>query len=186
MCVTWYTCNCLQKNQVEFQRSTQAKIHVVSYDKLQSHWVMTNAFLHQNFLEKSQVEVREHKSIQNNLLSRYLNDYPPLPPPNRTTQYSIPKSTQKQLSLVSQMLEVAVECEMRYKTFADALKETTPRKIVVLPGDSEPTRLPCKSTPPQKSPVVGQHRALPRTLIYDVSDKVSFSMLLPLKKLQPN
>lgn len=61
------------KNLVEFQRSTQAKIHVVSYDKLRSHWVMRNALLHQNFLEKSQLETREHKSIQNNLQCRYLN-----------------------------------------------------------------------------------------------------------------
>lgn len=37
------------------------------------------------------------------------------------------------------MSEVAVECEMRNETFADALKETSPRKIAVLPGDSEPT-----------------------------------------------
>lgn len=101
---------------------------------------MRNALLHQNFSEKSQLEIREHKSIQNNLHCRYLNYYPPLPPPNRTTQYFIPKSTQEQLSLDSQMSEVAVECEMRYETFADALKETTPRKIAVLPGDSEPTR----------------------------------------------
>lgn len=80
------------------------------------------------------------------------------------------------------MSEVAVECEMRYEIFADALKETTPRKIADLPGDSEPTRLRCKLTPPQKSPVVGQHRTLPKTLIYDVSDSVSLLMLLPLKK----
>lgn len=32
------------------------------------------------------------------------------------------------------MSEVAVECEMRYEIFADALKETTPRKIADLPG----------------------------------------------------
>lgn len=37
------------KNLVEFQRSTQAKINVVSYDKLQSHWVMRTPFYFRTF-----------------------------------------------------------------------------------------------------------------------------------------
>lgn len=137
---------------VEFQRCTNAKIRVVSYDQ-HSHRVLRNGLSHQEFVKTLSREIEKHQEL-NQIHHQSLSEYPPLRSPTKTILQPTTNTTQNLQSTSSSPPS---------DTYAETLKSGSPKKPVTPPRVAKQDH-PRSESSSSQSPVE-DHQKSPKTLI---------------------